>query len=202
MNRKITLAIKLIILVLVTTLSSITYFSAPRSLINEDSAKQGNTLKQYELGVYYLNSKHTSHYRCPNASFICEYIDNVINNIEIQSSYDRGIYWLRESLNSGNLNAKFKLSMALQEGNPGLSSSPTKESIKESKALLEQLVEKGYAGAYYQLGWYYLKGIGGTVDLNRAIEYLNVAKEKNYPNAHSLLQTVKSLHNTNKEINL
>jgi len=188
MNRKITPAIKLTILVLVTMLSGIIYYSAPRSLINEDSAKQENTLKQYELGVYYLNSKYTSHFRCPSTSFICESIDNIINNIRIQSSYERGIYWLRESSKSGNLNAKFKLAMALQEGNLGLSSSPTNESIKESKALLEQLVEQGYAGAYYQLGWYYLKGIGGTVDINRSIEYLKVAKEKNYPNAYSLLQ--------------
>ena len=167
------------------------YFSAPEELINEDLAKQGNSQKQYELGTYYLNTTYSSHYRCIPRKIsivICESIETIINNNEIQNTYDRGLYWLRKASNSGNIDAKYKLAIALQESNNSLSIFASKEKLSESKVLLEQLVEKGYAAANYMLGWYYLKGVGVDINYERAITYLKVAKEKNYPNAKSLLE--------------
>ena len=191
MNTKTRFILKLMAIVFVGISSGFSYFSAPEMLVNEDLAKQGDSLKQYELGTYYLNTTYSSHYRCVPGEFstvICEGIETMINNNEIQSTYDRGLYWLRKSSNSGNINAKYKLAMALQKSDYSLSIYARKQKLSESKSLLEQLVNEGYAAANYQLGWYYLRGIGVDVDYVRAIEYLKVAKEKNYPKAKSLLE--------------
>lgn len=189
---KIRFIIKLVVIVFVALSSSVAYFSAPDELVNEDLAKQGDNLKQYVLGSYYLNTTYSSHYRCvPRklSSVICESIETIINNNEIQNTYDRGLFWLRKSSNSGNLNAKYKLAIALQKSDYDLSKHTSKKKLSESKDLLEQLVKEGYAAASYQLGWYYLRGMGVEIDYDRAIEYLKVAKEKNHPKAKSLLET-------------
>ena len=181
MNNKLRFIIKLLVITFAGLSSGFAYFSAPEVLFNEDLAEQGDSLKQYELGTYYLNTQYSSHYRCIPRKFssvICEGIETIINNNEIQNTRDRGIYWLRKSSDSGNIDAKYKLAMAL----------PKDSSSSESIILMEELVNKGYAAASYQLGWYYLRGIGVDVNYKRAIVYLKVAKEKNYPNAKRLLE--------------
>jgi len=191
MKTKIRFIIKLAVIVFVGLSSSFAYFSAPDVLVNEDIAKQGDSQKQYELGSYYLNTIYSSHYRCiPRklSSVICESIETIINKNEIQNTYDRGLYWLRKSSNSGNVDAKYKLAMALQKSDYALSIYASKQKLTESKNLLEELVKKGYAAASYQLGWYYLRGIGVDINYERSISYLKAAKEMNYPKAESLLE--------------
>lgn len=191
MKTKIRLIVKFLVIIFLIISSGFVLLSAPEVLVNEDLANQGDSLKQYELGTYYLNTTYSSHYRCSPGKYLtvlCESIETVINNNKIQSTHDRGVYWLRKSSNSGNLSAKYKLAIALQKSNYSLSTYASEQNLSESMALLEQLVKKGYAAAYYRLGWNYLRGIGVDINYERAIAYLKVAKEKHYPNAKSLLE--------------
>ena len=177
--------IKLVVLILVGLSSGFTYLASPSVLTNETKASNGDTQKQLELGVYYLQSKYSSHYRClPNkfSSVICKGIESLIYKNEIQDTTSRGIYWLKKAVNSGDIQAKYHLAIALQKN----------DKTDESRKLLEQLVEIGHIDANYQLGWYYLRGIGVDIDYNRAINFLTYAKDNNHPKAERLLEVAIS----------
>jgi len=200
MKTNIILKMKLIVILFIAISSCLVYFSAPEALVNEGLTSQGDSQQQYILGMYYLNATYSSHYRCIPSTFstvICKGIETILNKHEIQTTVDRGIYWLRKSSRSGNLDAMYKLAIALQNNNDALSIYASRQKLSESKDLLEQLVKKGYAAANYQLGRYYLKGIGVEINYERAIAYLKIAKEKNYPEATSLLEFALNESKTN-----
>lgn len=187
-------------------ISGFSFLQSPTSLVNEQYAEEGDANKQREAGMKYLKKRYSTNYRCNDGqftSFLCRYLDDSFSTGKRMDTIDRGIYWLRQAVEKGDNESKYYLALALQgEYYPSSHMKDVApEKLKEARALLHQLADNGHVESSYKLGWYYLRAIGGEVDIDCAIYYLSFAYNNGNSNASALLEIAKNEKEANKSLN-
>jgi TPR repeat protein len=95
-----------------------------------------------------------------------------------EENKNKAVVWWTKSINGGNAQAMSNLGFAYEEGNLGLTQSPTK-----ANELYALAAEKGHAAARYNLGNNYENGTGVEIDYNRCVELLEQSAKQGHVEA-------------------
>ncbi|WP_299374776.1 tetratricopeptide repeat protein [uncultured Kiloniella sp.] len=117
------------------------------------SAKDGDELAQFNLGLMYLQGKGVS------------------------QDYDEAVKWFRLSADQGYAKAQYNMGVAYDQG------MGVKKDEKESFRWNKLAAESGHAGAQFQLAYDYAIGDVVPHDLLRAYMWFYFAAEQNEDNA-------------------
>jgi TPR repeat protein len=111
----------------------------------------------------------------------------LVTGDEITINTKIGFDWVRRAATTGDSKAEIFLA------NLYLTGTGTKANFEKSRELLESVFAKKDDQAHvaaYQLGWMYMEGKGGSVDLARAFKWMYVAAQSHYEDSEKRLQKI------------
>jgi len=97
----------------------------------------------------------------------------------------QAVVWYLKAINGGNAHAMYRLAVAYEKGNLGLTQTDTK-----ANELYALAAEKGHAVARFNLGYNYKYGIGVEIDLNRCVELWEQSAKQGDVNAQFALSNI------------
>ena len=123
------------------------------------TAKEGDAMSQYNLGVLYAQGK------------------------QMEQSDTKAVYWWRKSANQGNAMAQNNLGIMYMQGKGGV-----EKSDEEAAKLFRQSAEQGYSEAQNNLAVMLVKGQGVEKNQAEAVEWFRKAAAQGHAGAKDALR--------------
>lgn len=123
------------------------------------TAKEGDAMSQYNLGVLYAQGK------------------------QMEQNDNKAVYWWRKAANQGNAMAQNNLGIMYMQGKGGL-----ERNDEEAAKLFRQSAEQGYSEAQNNLAVMLVKGQGVEKNQEEAVEWFRKAAAQGHAGAKEALR--------------
>ncbi|MDP8176654.1 tetratricopeptide repeat protein [Pasteurella skyensis] len=157
-------------------------------------ATNGNLDAQYDLALFYLKKSKPLYSEAlkwlnkaaENNSLIAQYELAYLYHFGrgVKQSFDKKMEWLKRAAEGGHSQAQYDLSKYYYTEESGV------EANQKAFSWALKAAKQKYTEAEYLLGVYYLYGIGTNVNFDKAMEYFEKVKAKEYENVYHRLATL------------